>query len=107
MRISGSPDEVYKDTEIPSRSQRVDLLLGLTHQGGAMDERQNAKVRERAYQLFLSRGNAPGNATEDWLRAEEQVREEESHHRGPARIADARHHGRLTDAHGCDIENPT
>jgi len=72
-----------------------------------MDQKRDAKVRERAYQLFLKRGNTPGTATEDWLKAEEQVRDEESSHRGPARIQDVRHHGKLTDTHGCDIENAT
>lgn len=72
-----------------------------------MDEWKTRKIRERAYQLFLQRGNGPGDPTHDWLKAEEQIHEEESHHRGPARIQDLRHHGRLTDANGCDIENPT
>jgi hypothetical protein len=72
-----------------------------------MDEWRTSKVRERAYELFLQRGSTPGDPLHDWLKAEEQVREEEGHHRGPARIRDVRHHGRLTDADGCDIENPT
>lgn len=72
-----------------------------------MDEPRNTKIRERAYELFLQRGGAPGDPLRDWLKAEEQVRDEEPHHRGPAHIQDVRHHGKLTDANGCDIENPT
>ena len=72
-----------------------------------MDEWRASKIRERAYELFLQRGSAPGDPLHDWLNAEEQVREEEHHHRGPARIQDVRHHGRLTDADGCDFDNPT
>jgi hypothetical protein len=72
-----------------------------------MDEWKTTKIRERAYQLFLQRGSAPGDPVRDWLIAEQQLRDEESPHRGPARIHDVRHHGKLTDANGCDIENPT
>ena len=72
-----------------------------------MDDRETTKVRERAYELFLQRGSAPGDPVHDWLKAEEEVRDEELHHRGPARMHDVRHHGKLTNADGCDIENPT
>ena len=72
-----------------------------------MDDMTATKVRERAYELFLQRGTAPGDPLHDWLKAEEQLREEEHHHRGPARIRDVRHHGKLTDHDGCDLENPT
>jgi Protein of unknown function (DUF2934) len=33
-----------------------------------------AKIRERAYELYLERGNKPGFENEDWLRAEREVR---------------------------------
>jgi hypothetical protein len=32
-----------------------------------------AKIRERAYQLYLERGNASGHENEDWLRAEREI----------------------------------
>lgn len=31
-------------------------------------------IRERAYEIFLARGNVPGNAVQDWLRAEQELR---------------------------------
>jgi Protein of unknown function (DUF2934) len=31
------------------------------------------KIRERAYQLYESRGRQPGQDQEDWLRAEQQI----------------------------------
>lgn len=33
------------------------------------------RVRERAYQLYVERGESPGNAEEDWLRAESEERQ--------------------------------
>lgn len=32
-----------------------------------------AKIRRRAYELYLERGGADGSALEDWLRAEAEV----------------------------------
>lgn len=31
-------------------------------------------IRERAYQIFFARGDVPGNAMQDWLRAELELR---------------------------------
>lgn len=72
-----------------------------------MDEHRKARIRQRAYEIFLQRANGHGDALRDWLEAEKELREEETRHRGPARMPDAGHHGRLTDHDGCDIENPT
>ena len=33
-------------------------------------------IRDRAYQIFLSRNGAPGNSMTDWLQAETELREE-------------------------------
>lgn len=38
-----------------------------------------AKIRERAYQLYLERGSTPGNENEDWLTAEREVLASKSH----------------------------
>ena len=38
-----------------------------------------AKIRERAYQLFQERGCAPGFENEDWLRAEREVLARQNH----------------------------
>jgi hypothetical protein len=32
------------------------------------------QIERRAYQLFLARGGAPGDPTEDWLQAERELR---------------------------------
>lgn len=34
------------------------------------------KIRERAYFIFLARGGEPGNPSEDWSRAERELRAE-------------------------------
>jgi len=33
-----------------------------------------AEIRSRAHQLFLDRGESPGNELEDWLRAERELK---------------------------------
>jgi hypothetical protein len=72
-----------------------------------MNDVTSARIRERAYEFFLRRDESAGDAVADWLRAEQEVREEERGHRGPARMKDGGHHGRLTDHDGCDLENAT
>lgn len=38
-----------------------------------------AKIRERAYQLYQERGSTPGLENEDWLKAEREIRARHSH----------------------------
>jgi Protein of unknown function (DUF2934) len=38
-----------------------------------------AKIRERAYQLYQERGSTPGFENEDWLRAEREVLARQNH----------------------------
>lgn len=33
-----------------------------------------SEIRQRAYEIYLSRGDAPGNAELDWLQAETELR---------------------------------
>jgi Protein of unknown function (DUF2934) len=73
-----------------------------------LEQEKIARIRERAYELFLTRSEE-GDALSDWLAAEREVeaQDRQSRHRGPAR-AHARHlHNTVTDHLGCDIENPT
>ena len=37
------------------------------------------KIRERAYELYLDRGRAPGRDIEDWLTAEREILARQSH----------------------------
>ena len=34
-----------------------------------------AKIRQRAYELYLQRGRSPGHELEDWLQAERELME--------------------------------
>jgi len=43
-----------------------------------------AKIRERAYQLYQERGSTPGFENEDWLRAEHEVLARQNHHQQTA-----------------------
>ena len=36
------------------------------------------RIRRRAYELYLQRGNQPGSEVDDWLQAEEQIRRAEA-----------------------------
>ena len=56
MPEAGSIPMVRKTS--PTNSSPVDL---------------EAKIRERAYQLYLERGSASGYENEDWLRAEREI----------------------------------
>jgi hypothetical protein len=38
-----------------------------------------AKIRERAYQLYVERGSTSGHENEDWLRAEREILASKSH----------------------------
>jgi Protein of unknown function (DUF2934) len=73
-----------------------------------LEHEKIARIRERAYELFLTR-KEEGDAFLDWIAAEREIEAEEFqlHHQGPARVR-ARHlYNTVTDHLGCDIENPT
>ncbi len=35
------------------------------------------QIRQRAYEIYLARGSAPGHEVEDWLQAERELRLEQ------------------------------
>jgi hypothetical protein len=35
------------------------------------------RIRQRAYELYLQRGNQPGSDLDDWLQAEKEIRQAE------------------------------
>jgi hypothetical protein len=37
------------------------------------------QIRQRAYELYLQRGGMPGNPSQDWLVAEQEVRSGQEH----------------------------
>jgi len=34
------------------------------------------EIRQRAHQIFMARGGTPGNELDDWLRAEQELKQE-------------------------------
>jgi CheY-like chemotaxis protein len=38
------------------------------------------EIRQRAYEIFISRGGTPGNELDDWLRAEHELKQERAGH---------------------------
>jgi DUF2934 family protein len=56
----------------------VSLVRKTSPQNGSPIDLE-AKIRERAYQLYLERGSTPGFENEDWLRAEREVLAHQNH----------------------------
>jgi hypothetical protein len=54
-------------------------LLRKTSPGNGSPIDLEAKIRERAYQLYQERGSIPGFENEDWLRAEREVLAPKNH----------------------------
>jgi Protein of unknown function (DUF2934) len=42
-----------------------------------LDGTRSEKIRRRAHELYLQRGSQPGSELDDWLRAEEEIRQAE------------------------------
>jgi hypothetical protein len=51
----------------------------LTHKkadcGEASDNGMEQSIQQRAYELYLNRGEQPGHEMEDWLQAEREIKE--------------------------------
>lgn len=50
--------------------------------GAAKTAPTHEEIALRAYEIYLERGGAPGNALEDWTRAERELMEKNSKPRG-------------------------
>jgi hypothetical protein len=59
------------------------------------------EIRRRAYEIYLERGDRPGDELEDWLRAERELQKFALFTRGWKRLEERRHsdssNGRLAD----------
>jgi Protein of unknown function (DUF2934) len=66
------------------------------------------RIQKRAYEIFAQRRAEDGDETSDWLKAEDEVHEENARQqRGPARCPDRSKWGNLTQPSGHDVENST
>jgi hypothetical protein len=54
-------------------------LVRKTSPGNGSPTDLEAKIRERAYELYQERGGTPGFENEDWLRAEREVLARQNH----------------------------
>jgi Protein of unknown function (DUF2934) len=52
-------------------------LKETTRSGGDRPQELEILIRERAYALYEERGREDGHAVEDWLRAEQEIMEQE------------------------------
>jgi hypothetical protein len=60
--------------------QVVRELLAMEPGGLAAGGPTEAEIRQRAHEIYLSRGGAPGNAVLDWLQAEAELRAPQKQH---------------------------
>lgn len=64
-------------TETSSTPEHVPDIAGFSGgDSGAL--RREERIRTRAFELYLARGDAPGSETEDWMVAEAQILDSES-----------------------------
>jgi hypothetical protein len=51
------------------------------HQSHSDQTTAEQPVQQRAYELYMKRGQEPGHELEDWLQAERDVRQSQEHQR--------------------------
>jgi hypothetical protein len=65
----------------------VKAMTGIERSPGPVTEDQ---IRQRAYEIFLARGGAPGQDLEDWLHAERELQaSQKDRDRAPIRLKTA------------------
>lgn len=57
----------------PATKTQTVPVKGTTRQAG-QPEPSDEEIRQRAYEIYLAKGGAPGNEVEDWLQAEHELR---------------------------------
>jgi hypothetical protein len=50
--------------------------MSVAQVSGSLPEPTFDEIRQRAYEIYLGRGGAPGNSTSDWLQAERELKAE-------------------------------
>jgi hypothetical protein len=73
-----SPRRKRSGSDVPvdrEPASNADTSAAEQDQAARADE---ARIRARAYELYLERGGGPSDEMEDWLRAEREYREGES-----------------------------
>ena len=68
-RYTPQPEAPDRDPQHSADALQKDPSPSATPDDGARFER----VRQRAYELFVNRGNATGDEVADWLEAERQI----------------------------------
>jgi len=63
--IPSSPEVIPMPAPAPTKKPQTETL--------ALEER----IRRRAYELYVERGNQSGSEVDDWLQAEEEIRSAE------------------------------
>ena len=68
----GDPRDLTSDVRTPPSDERLAAAPVPT----AVDDVRTQRIAERAYLLYLARGDQDGDAVTDWLKAERQIDEE-------------------------------
>ena len=69
MIVSKSPKQAKPNIAVvPPTSLNTAAMMPNTP-----PSQETARIRDRAYELYESRGREPGNEQQDWLRAEQEI----------------------------------
>jgi len=60
------------------RAKKDSSMKAVTQVGRSRGPVTEEQIRQRAYEIFLARGAAPGQDIEDWLRAERELQASQS-----------------------------
>ncbi len=67
-----TPASVIMDSAAARRTRGIEPSSA----SGASREARHDEIAQRAYEIYVRRGGAPGNPMDDWIEAERQLREE-------------------------------
>lgn len=59
-----------------NQKESTELTASIDERIAAQREPTTEEIALRAYEIYLERGEAPGNDIEDWLQAEQELRGE-------------------------------
>ena len=69
MIVSKSPKQAKPNIVVAPRTS----LSAASMMPDTPPSQETARIRDRAYELYESRGRQPGNEEQDWLRAEQEI----------------------------------
>jgi hypothetical protein len=74
MRATGGKTQTTSPPK--SATKTIEKSMSVAKVNGGLAEPTFDEIRQRAYEIYLARGGAPGNSTSDWLQAERELKAE-------------------------------